>query len=327
MSGKARGTSVQLASATPAGTFRYVAHSLDTLWVLRTFPGGTVFSLHSWPMRPNVDHSTHDLGLGLGNSPWEMNATPMKPAESPSMAPEQPRQETSPMNGTAGIADQSGPVPCHPSAAGPGMSEGHLAGKLIALLFILLVLLLGMGAAGCVQTKMTEPPRAAVEQLLLSTAADRSLASANFQNTFQDKKVFMDPAYFESYDKPYVLGAIRDTLSSHGALLVADVKDAEIIVEPRSGALSTDSTSSEVGIPAMGIPVPLSGTFSTPDLYIFKSQKQFSTAKIALLAYDAKSRQHLYSSGPLVGRAHQNYYSFLLFIKLTRTDIPEKKKK
>ena len=184
---------------------------------------------------------------------------------------------------------------------------------------------LGLCTQGCIQTKMTEPPRAAVEQLLLSTAADRSMAAANLQEVFQDKKVFVDPTYFDSYDKPYVLGTIRDALSSHGALLVADVKDAEMVVEPRNGALSTDSNSTELGIPSIPVPVPLSGVVVTPDLYLFKSQKQFSTAKIALLAYDAKSRKHVYSSGPLVGRAHQNYYSFLFFVKLTRTDIPEKK--
>jgi hypothetical protein len=184
---------------------------------------------------------------------------------------------------------------------------------------------LGLSTAGCVQTKMTEPPRAAVEQLLLSTAADRSLASARFQDMFQGKKVYVDTNYFDSYDRLYVLGTIRDALSSHGALLVAEVKEADIVVEPRNGALSTDSNSTELGIPSVPVPIPFSGTVMTPDLYIFKSQKQFSTAKIALLAYDAKTRQHLYSSGPLVGRAHQHYYSFLLFVKLTRTDIPEKR--
>jgi hypothetical protein len=192
--------------------------------------------------------------------------------------------------------------------------------------FLVLTFFLAIG--GCVQTRMTEPSRSAVEQLLLSTAADRSLQQAYFlDDVFKSKKVFVDTNYFESYDKPYAMGTIRDALSNHGALLVSDPKTADIIVEPRSGALSTDSTSTELGIPSMPVPIPLSGTLVTPDMYLFKTQKQFSTAKIALLAYDAKSRQHLYSSGPLVGKAYNKYYSFLLFIQITRTDIPEKKKK
>ncbi len=173
---------------------------------------------------------------------------------------------------------------------------------------------------------MTEPSRSAVEQLLLSTAADRSMQGVDFAAYFGGKKVFVDASYFDSYDKLYALGTLRDELSTHGALLVATAKEAEIVIEPRSGALSTDSSASLIGIPSLPLPVPVSGSaLMTPEVALFKSEKQFATAKIALLAYDAQSRRHLYSSGPLVGRAHQHYYSFLLIVKLTRSDIPEKK--
>ena len=190
----------------------------------------------------------------------------------------------------------------------------------------LLLITLGPAISGCVQTRITEPPRTAVEQLLLSTATDRSLQRASLR-VFQDKKVFVDGAYFDSYDKLYVIGTVRDLLSAQGALLVADAKEADIIVEPRSGALSTDSSSSLIGIPSVPIPIPLAGTFSTPEVYLFKTQKQFSTAKLALFAYDQKSRQHVYSSGTLVGKAAHNYYRFLGYLSITRTDIPEKKRK
>lgn len=186
-----------------------------------------------------------------------------------------------------------------------------------------LVLLLPL-VSGCLQTRVSEPPRTAVEQLLLSTAADRSLQSAQW-DAFKDKKVFVDTNYFESYDKPYVIGALRNLLSIHGALLATNASDAEVILEPRSGALSTDSSSSLVGLPSLPIPIPWTGTFSTPELYLSKTEKLFSTAKIALLAYDQKSRRHFYSSGPLVGRATHKYYRFLGYIAITRTDLPEKK--
>lgn len=179
--------------------------------------------------------------------------------------------------------------------------------------------------SGCVHSRMTEQPRSAVEQLLISTAADRSLQAAMF-DAFKGKKVFVDTNFFESYDKLYVVGCIRNLLSTNGALLMAEAKDAEIVIEPRSGALSTDSSSSLIGIPSVPIAVPLSGTFSTPEMYLFKSQKQLSVAKLALFAYEQKSRQHVYSSGSLVGKASHNYYSFIGFLKLTKTDLPEKKR-
>src|SRR5687768_13125988 len=82
---------------------------------------------------------------------------------------------------------------------------------------------------GCLQTRMTEPPRTAVEQLLLSTAADRSLQHAEW-HIFDGKCVFVDTNYFESYDRAYVLGSIRNLLSLHGALLATSVNDAEVIL-------------------------------------------------------------------------------------------------
>jgi hypothetical protein len=181
------------------------------------------------------------------------------------------------------------------------------------------------GIAGCLQTRMSEPPRTAVEQLLLSTAADRSLQRIHWQ-MFQEKKVFVDTNYFESYDKAYVLGTVRDLLSQHGALLATNATSADIIIEPRSGALSTDSSSSLVGMPSMPIPIPFAGTFKSPEMYLWKTEKAFSTAKIALFAYDQKSREHVYSSGSLAGKASHKYYKFLGLFSVTRTDLPEKKK-
>jgi len=41
--------------------------------------------------------------------------------------------------------------------------------------------------------------------------------------------------------KPHVIGSVRDALSAHGARLMPAATNADIIVEPRSGVLSTDS--------------------------------------------------------------------------------------
>ncbi len=186
------------------------------------------------------------------------------------------------------------------------------------------LLLLALLAAGCATTDETNPPRSVSEQLLLSTAADRALTNADF-TVFAGKKIYVDSTYFDSYDSKYALGMIRDALSSAGALLMDDVTNSDIIVQARSGGLSTDSSDSLVGIPKMGMPVPLSGSLAIPELPFYKSDKQHSIAKFELLAYDTKSRQHFYSSGPLVGRAYNNNHA-IFFISWNTTDIPEKKK-
>jgi hypothetical protein len=192
--------------------------------------------------------------------------------------------------------------------------------SIIPGLFALLLL------PGCVQTRITESKRSAVEQLLLSTAADEAVSRANL-DFVNGRKVWFEEKYFEAEDKQYVLGTIRDALSSHGALFANALTNADLVVEARSGALSTDSSSSLVGIPSMPLPIPFAGTFVTPELSLFKSQKQFSVSKVALLSYERDSGKHVNSSGPLDGYAHHHYYTILSYVKFTSTSIPEKKRK
>jgi hypothetical protein len=178
---------------------------------------------------------------------------------------------------------------------------------------------------GCTQTGLTKPARSATEQLLLSTAADRALAQADF-SIVRDKKVYVDRTYFDSLDKEYVVGTIRDFVSSNGGLLATNMLEADLILEPRSGALSIDASTSVLGIPASTAPVPFTGAVQLPELALFKTEKQYSIAKIALLAYDRDSRKHIASSGPLVGRANIKYYTFLGYVHFTQTTVPEKKR-
>ncbi len=173
-----------------------------------------------------------------------------------------------------------------------------------------------LAGGGCTQTVLTTPQRSATEQLLLSTAADRAIGSTNFA-LFDGKKVFMDPAYFDAYDGKYVLGTIRDALSRAGALWVNNITNSEIVLEPRSGGLSIDSADTLIGVPSSGGPVPLAGTVSIPELALYKSQKEYSLAKLALLAYETKGGKHFYSSGPLIGRAYNHNYRVIGFITFT----------
>ena len=180
--------------------------------------------------------------------------------------------------------------------------------------------------AGCMKTRLTDPKRTASEQLLLSTAADRALAEAETQvSVLAGRTVYINTSYLESYDQYYVNGAIRDLLSRAGALLMNDIKDADIVVEPRSGALSIDSGSALGGIPSIPIPIPTVATLETPEVAFFKSENQASVGKFALLAYERESRQHVFSTPALVGTAYRNHYQLLGVVKFLRTDIPEYK--
>ena len=179
--------------------------------------------------------------------------------------------------------------------------------------------------SGCTTQEETEPPRSATEQLLLSSAADRAMTQANL-NIFAGRTVYFDFTYFFSYDQQYAEGAIRDAFSRAGALIVRDNKSADVIVEARSGAYSTDTNSAFFGIPSVPLPIP--GTAEepvTPQVALYQKQAQVSYAKFALLAYSNKTGAHIYSSGPLDGSTHMTYKSLLL-VSWWSTDIPEKTK-
>ena len=184
------------------------------------------------------------------------------------------------------------------------------------------VIFAGFLLAGCTTTKRSDTTRTATEQLLLSTAADQALHSANLV-LFANRKVFLDTAYFDSYDSKYVIGTIRDALSRAGAILEENAASSDIIIEARSGALATDSSESLFGIPSVSAPVPLAGSLQIPEIAFYKAERQRSYAKIALLAFARGSREHIYSSGPLDGKAYDKHYRFL-FLAWVRTDLPEK---
>ena len=190
-----------------------------------------------------------------------------------------------------------------------------------------LILLLG-SAAGCVnKQRMTEPIRSVGEQLLFSTAIDRALSELDLEAIGRLKgfKVYLSTVYLQTLDQEYLVGSLRDLLLSSGVLVVDDIAQAQIIVEVRSGANSLDSASVTAGIAEdQALPNPVTGApVALPELAFFKKQNNVSLTKIALVAYHADSREHIFSSGTLLGGAYDRHYQFLGLIRLRFTDVPE----
>jgi len=138
---------------------------------------------------------------------------------------------------------------------------------------------------GCASSRTSETARTATEQVLLSTAIDRSLNNVSFEQ-LQGRKVFIDDKYLESVDKGYVMGSIRHKLLAAGGQIAKDADSADVVIEPRSGGIGTDNEDSFVGIPKMSLP----GTaLSLPDVKFLSHNTQYGTAKIGLIAYDPKT--------------------------------------
>ena len=102
---------------------------------------------------------------------------------------------------------------------------------------VLLTAALLLLLAGCTSRRETDPPRSATEQLLFSTAADRAADKLTF-NLQPGTKVFIDGSFVEGTDSKYLLSSIRDRVARKGGDLMDDKGKAELVIEPRVGALS-----------------------------------------------------------------------------------------
>ncbi len=159
---------------------------------------------------------------------------------------------------------------------------------------------------GCSTTTTSNTSRTATEQLLISNAVDQSLDKIDF-STFVGTKVVLEEKYLDGVDKPYVLASVRHRLLYHGATITTDAKDADIILEARSGGIGTDSSEMFYGMPEIALP----GVVSIPELKVVTRSSQRGTAKLGLVAYDAKTLRILGQGGVSIAVANQNSMSVL----------------
>lgn len=173
---------------------------------------------------------------------------------------------------------------------------------------------------GCTTWEISTTPRTAIEQLLLSTAADRCLNQSRL--AAGNRKVFLDTQYLEAFDKQYLISMVREKLGSRG-LLVDKADEADIVVEIRSGGLAIDKSDFLFGLPALPLPITLANggpVIKTPELSLIKMTSRRSRAKVAMFATDVKTRKQLGATGTLYGEAHYTDW-ILFFIPFTHSDI------
>lgn len=186
-----------------------------------------------------------------------------------------------------------------------------------------------LALAGCATQRVTNPERTATEQFLLSEAVSEAVEPLSF-DTLHGRKVYVDDRFFGAPEKVFVLGELRARMLLSGVQIVADAKEAEIILEVRSAGVGIDRYDSIVGIPALGTTaattsavagVPTAGII-TPELALVKEIKQVSFASIAYVAYWANTGEVVASSGPSLGRAWRDDWWLFGFGPRTIGTIP-----
>ncbi len=159
---------------------------------------------------------------------------------------------------------------------------------------------------GCASTSTSNTARTSVEQLLISNAIDQSLDKVDF-HPFAGKTVFLDESYLECVDKKYLVSSIRHRLLRSGARLAGKAEEADIVIEPRAGAIGTKVADAYLGIPEIVLP----GMLTLPEVRLVERKNQHAVAKIGLVAYDPKTKTVLGNGGVSLAESDDNNWFVL----------------
>ena len=165
----------------------------------------------------------------------------------------------------------------------------------------------------------TTTKKTVTEQLLVSDAVDRTIQQLDF-TALAGQKVFLDVSHMNTIapspgmgwvNASYVQSALRQHLLASRCLLQDDKESADIIVEPRLGAMGADSHDVTYGFPQSNVLSTASAIFpnsppvpTLPELSVGKQAVQFGAAKLAVFAYDRETRDPIWQSGMLVGKSN-----------------------
>ena len=164
--------------------------------------------------------------------------------------------------------------------------------------------LCSMTLTGCGSTTT----RTATEQLLMSDAVDQAISQIDF-HSLRGQKVFLDTLYLHSVkgvgfvNSEYIISSLRQQLTAASCLIQDTREEADIIVEPRVGALGTDGHEVVYGIPQANSITSAASMFSNsplpalPELSLGKSNAQSGIAKVIVFAYDRETRNPIWQSG------------------------------
>ncbi len=181
---------------------------------------------------------------------------------------------------------------------------------IFALSFTILV-------SGCATTKQTgtETPRSATEQLLLSTAAERSATQI-------EGPVFLGvPLYLEvaglTNDAAFAKETVASELQARGAIVVTEVTKATYTVRILVQAFGTDQTESFLGIPAMNVIVPI------PEIALFKRRRQTARSRLRYIVIDTRTGQTVGRAQEAEGKTTSTRWT-ILFFAFERSDIADR---
>src|SRR4051812_21411910 len=169
-----------------------------------------------------------------------------------------------------------------------------------------LLFAIAAAAAGCGINKS----RLATEQLVVSEAVDKAVATIDF-SALSGQKVFFDTQYLDGLtmgpngNVKYVISSLRQQMMAYDLRLQEKLDTADYVVEGPLGVLANDGYEVTYGIPGnaaaasatalLAAPVPVAP--SIPELSLGRRNHQAGSAKVGLFAYDRVTREPVWQAG------------------------------
>lgn len=170
-------------------------------------------------------------------------------------------------------------------------------------------LLLALVGVGCGLNRS----RLATEQLVIADAVDHAVSQIDF-SPLAGKRAYFDSRYISTLkmapnsNVEYVVSSLRQQMLAYNVKLVEKQEEAEVIVEPRLGALANDGSEITYGIPnnntvrSAAAVTPFAAVVPPlPDLSFGRRNHQIGAARVGVFAYDRVTREPLWQSGVRTG--------------------------
>jgi hypothetical protein len=184
--------------------------------------------------------------------------------------------------------------------------------------------------ANCATIRVTDPPRTATEQYLLTQATVHSIEKLSAE-ALRDRKIYLDSTYLTAATQPsqehsFLIGELRARLLASGVRLAQYREEAQVIVEVRSEAVGTDRYETLIGLPALyffsGAVGQSNIPITTPELALYKHTRQRGFSSVAFVAYWRDTGELIAASGPFVGHTNREDFWFFGFGPRTVGNIP-----
>ena len=173
--------------------------------------------------------------------------------------------------------------------------------------------------SGCADPRITNTGRNAIEQMLLTTAVDRTVSKLDFR-MLSGEKIRIDYSNLAPQtEKNYIQGVLEAHLSAAGAIIALKPEEAKYVLRPVCATLATEDSKIMFGTPSLTIPVPdVSLSLVIPEMPLYKRINRLGVCKLSVEILDAKTNKQARIVGPAVSSSINTNWVILFIPFVTR---------